>query len=296
MDRQPKLPDALHFKVNAEIKSIIGKDLINNDNIAVVELVKNSYDASASSVKIEFLIDKNQLIISDDGSGMSLSDIENKWLNIAFSEKKVYTKKRLAGNKGVGRFSCDRLGATLYMYTVKSDHEPIKLSINWLDFENAEQDKEIRLVPIKYELVTLATIEKETTIKLVTGTILIIDQLREYWDYQKLLLLKRELQRFANPHQDIQVDAFHIKLICNMYKEQDSKETNPSKRINGVIENTVFDDLGFRTSYIEAVINKDEIITSLYHRGNKLFTLHEINTYSLLDDIKIVVMYLVFSC
>ena len=68
---------------------------------------------------------------------MSLNDLKNKWLNVAYSEKKENMLNKLyAGNKGVGRFSCDRLGKNLTLYTKAQEGNYIKLSINWEDFEN----------------------------------------------------------------------------------------------------------------------------------------------------------------
>src|SRR5690606_9457281 len=119
----------VNFRTNILLKSIIGKDLITDDNIAVLELVKNSFDAGSNQVKISFEdLDKNdsKLIIADFGSGMSAFDLENKWLNIAYSEKKVKREEYgriLAGNKGVGRFSCDRLGEHLTIYTKTIDED-----------------------------------------------------------------------------------------------------------------------------------------------------------------------------
>ncbi len=116
------------FLSHVNIKNIIGKELINNDNVAVMELVKNSYDAGAKNVTVEFRNLKNpdrknhELIIADDGIGMTKEDIENKWLNLAYSIKRVQNAQnnRLqAGNKGIGRFSCDRLGKQLDIYTKK---------------------------------------------------------------------------------------------------------------------------------------------------------------------------------
>ena len=92
----------LHFITNVQLKNIIGKDLINNDNIAILELVKNAFDANAKRTDISFVNLKNnddlsiekyssrtsRLIIRDNGVGMDINDIKNKWLNIAYSEKK----------------------------------------------------------------------------------------------------------------------------------------------------------------------------------------------------------------
>ena len=126
----------LHFKTNIQLKSIIGKDLINDDNIAILELVKNSFDADAKKVEVQYLNLKenddkitssfsnktSRLIIKDDGLGMDLVDIQEKWLNIAYSEKKSNNRQHnrmMAGAKGVGRFSCDRLGEYLNLYKKK---------------------------------------------------------------------------------------------------------------------------------------------------------------------------------
>ena len=143
--------EQLHFKTNVQIKSIIGKDLINDDNIAILELVKNSFDADAKRVDISFCNlksnDDNQveqytdktsrLIIQDDGVGMNLADIQDKWLNIAYSEKKIKNRqynRLMAGAKGVGRFSCDRLGKYLNLYSKKSGNECVVLKIDWGKF------------------------------------------------------------------------------------------------------------------------------------------------------------------
>ena len=66
------------FKVSTGLKNLIGHELITDDFVAVFELVKNSYDAHASSVLLHFTEDK--LVIVDDGKGMSRADILSKWL------------------------------------------------------------------------------------------------------------------------------------------------------------------------------------------------------------------------
>ena len=78
--------DKVQFKVSSAIKDLVGKDLIRNDNIAVFELVKNSYDAFASKVVITFESDK--ITIADNGKGMTFDDLKNKWLFLAYSAKK----------------------------------------------------------------------------------------------------------------------------------------------------------------------------------------------------------------
>ncbi len=77
----------LNFKVSAGLKSILGQDLITDDYVAVLELVKNSYDAGAKKVIITF--EPDSIVIADDGMGMTMSDITDKWLFLAYSAKKV---------------------------------------------------------------------------------------------------------------------------------------------------------------------------------------------------------------
>ncbi|MBR1917030.1 MAG: ATP-binding protein, partial [Bacteroidaceae bacterium] len=120
----------VHFKTNILLKNIIGKDLITDDNVAMLELVKNSYDAGSKIVEIVFQnvvnnddldedrddCKRSRIMVCDKGCGMDYDGLLNKWLNIAYSEKKENNQlngRRQAGNKGVGRFSCDRLGKTL---------------------------------------------------------------------------------------------------------------------------------------------------------------------------------------
>jgi HSP90 family molecular chaperone len=160
--------EQLHFKTNIQLKSIIGKDLINDDNIAVLELVKNSFDADAKRVDIIFsnlkynddnevpriadyktinFTDKtSRVIIKDNGVGMNFTDIKDKWLNIAYSEKKSNTRQHnrmMAGAKGVGRFSCDRLGEYLNLYAKKENANTYTLlQIDWKKFEIEDEKKE----------------------------------------------------------------------------------------------------------------------------------------------------------
>src|SRR4030042_1975220 len=124
----PKL-DPTKFRVSSALKTIIGKELITDDFIAVFELVKNSFDANSKRVDIIFknlYAGDSCLIIKDDGKGMDKTDIVEKWLFVAYSAKKeetedyrdkIQNKRTYAGAKGIGRFSCDKLGCKLVLYT-----------------------------------------------------------------------------------------------------------------------------------------------------------------------------------
>ena len=103
------MSEMLHFRVSSGLKNIIGKELINDKFIAIFELVKNSYDAGAKNVTIKFVNiygENSHIVILDDGKGMNKEDIVNKWLFVAYSEKRQQTyrefeeKKKLCRSKG----------------------------------------------------------------------------------------------------------------------------------------------------------------------------------------------------
>lgn len=292
----------VNFRTNVLLKSIIGKDLITDDNLAVLELVKNSFDAGSNKVDLTFLnlnsSDSSKLIISDLGSGMSDYDLVNKWLNIAYSEKKAKREEYgriLAGNKGVGRFSCDKLGKFLTIYTKKEDTEYIKLYIDWSWFEQ-EDDIDLNIQDIEIEMVTISESEFINTTNysaFKSGTILEISSLREKWTHSKILSLKRQLERLINPNQSFKSASFDITINAKDYL-QEEKNFEDYNKVNGIVRNRIFEKLGFRVTSIQSKISRDgkKLITILKDRGVSIFTLVEKNPFPLLKNIKIFIYYL----
>ena len=312
----------LHFKTNVQIKSIIGKDLINDDNIAILELVKNSFDADAKRVDISFCNLKenddkddkkegdftdqtSRLIIRDDGVGMNSSDIDDKWLNIAYSEKKSNSKqynRMMAGAKGVGRFSCDRLGQFLNLYTRKKGKECFLLKIDWREFEIDDQKKEIQSVDIEYEVLNDIELERKGISSFEQGVILEIIQLRSNWvrfednkwNTDKLSGLKKYLEKLINPNQAFEKNDFGIYLNAPEFvSENESKSQN--EKFIGKVENTIFQKLDFKTTSIECKSIEDGRIiqTTLKDKGDTIFWIKEVSDYyPEIKEFKITLYYL----
>lgn len=311
----------LHFKTNVQIKSIIGKDLINDDNIAILELVKNSFDADAKRVDISFCNLKNnddqentndsyteytsRLIIRDDGIGMNLEDIENKWLNIAYSEKKNNSRQHnrmMAGAKGVGRFSCDRLGHYLNLYTRKDGEQCILLKIDWKEFEIDDQGKEIQSINLEYDIVNDEYLRQKGFASFNHGVILEIIKLRSNWVRvengkwitEKLTGLKKYLEKLINPNQAFEKNDFGIYLNADEFvQENDSK--SQSEKFIGKIENTIFQKLDFKTTSIEckSIEGGKQILTTLKDKGETIFWIKELSDfYPKIKDFKISLYYL----
>ena len=301
----------VRFRTNVLLKSIIGKDLITDDNVAVLELVKNCFDSGSNEAKIIFrdttsnqtlreykIANDAKMIIRDTGSGMSEYDLINKWLNIAYSEKKIKKEefnRQLAGNKGVGRFSCDRLGKALIIYTRKTNEPLLKLSIDWTEFEKID-DIEKNIQDVDFELNEISTEQyvQETQLeKFTQGTTLFISNLREVWDLNKIQSLKRQLERFINPNQNFEAESFDISIEANEFKKIELG-LSESEKINGVVKNRIFNNLDFKATYINSTISNDgeTITTILQDRGKEIFTLVEHNSFSLLKNVEINIYYL----
>ena len=233
----------MKFRISSGLKDNIGKELITDDNVAILELVKNSYDAEAKTVKIIFQDINSEhnakIYVADDGKGMSKEDIEAKWLFVGYSEKRglktLEGKRKMAGQKGIGRFSCDRLGEKLRIITkVPTDQYFNVLKLDWKKFET-DQNKEFQSIPVEIRIQE-TTNEKLNFIE-SSGTLVEISDIREEWDREKLLKLKRYLQRLINPLQIEGKDKFEIILEVREFLSDDKKKKDDSNKINGKIIN-----------------------------------------------------------
>ena len=286
MNEQQKL----FFQVNAGIKNIVGKELIHSDSIAIIELIKNSKDADATKSTIQFINEQksqdSSLIISDNGKGMSLNDLKNKWLNVAYSEKKENMLNKLyAGNKGVGRFSCDRLGKNLTLYTKAQEGNYIKLSINWDDFENKGINDEMSTIPVLAQELSKHDFLQEINVQnFTTGTILKIENLRETWPTTKLRKLIAELEKFS-PSID---DDFSIFLYS------DNQDNTIANKLNKRIENNILEKVSFKTTHIESSIDAEgkNINTTLYYQNKEVYRYSVRNPFPKLKNIKTVIHYI----
>lgn len=153
----------LVFKTNARHIGQLGRELVTDFVTALVELIKNSYDADADCVKLIFqnthAVD-GKIFLVDTGDGMTQEDFENRWMIIGTSNKMVspYTKlgRKKVGKKGIGRFSVERLAEVVRIYSYPREGRAFKVEINWNRFE------ELDLMAIRQRIEYLR-IEKDYT-------------------------------------------------------------------------------------------------------------------------------------
>lgn len=272
--------DNLKFRVSAELKNILGRDLITSPDIAILELVKNSYDAHASKVEITF--DEDYLEIADNGKGMSKEDLINKWLFVAYSAKSDGTEdvtyrdkitRHYAGAKGIGRLSCDRLARYLVLSTRSEDENNTEvLNVDWQVFEDNKQT-EFDTIDIPHESTEITPTFPNAS---NTGTILQFRELHDIWSSEDIKRLRKSLEKMINPFSGTD-DDFQIEIKAPKMQAEDESTSSPHDRINGVIENSIADVLKLKTTQIESRIEGGTIHTTLTDRGVVMYEIEEPN-------------------
>ncbi|GFI36953.1 DNA mismatch repair protein MutL [Lachnospiraceae bacterium] len=119
---------------DSTIAEVLGVQNFSNEESAVLELVKNAYDAQSPNIII--IISKKQIIIEDNGVGMNREKILEAWMHVGKSDKEYIvgegeTARVLAGSKGVGRFAIARLGAAASVFTKMKDQEAVLWKTDW---------------------------------------------------------------------------------------------------------------------------------------------------------------------
>ena len=139
-----------YFEPTGRLIMSIGRDLIKDLPAALVELVKNSYDADASYVKISYIKDEKELkiIVEDDGHGMTKDTVLNTWM-VPSTDYKLINKKSpggrvYQGRKGIGRYAVSLLGNKLELITVKDGIE----TSAYFDWNEFNSDKKLSEIPI----------------------------------------------------------------------------------------------------------------------------------------------------
>ena len=122
------------FTVSAKTARLIGQENFSNAEGAVIELVKNAYDADASISVVFIDTAFDNLYIIDNGDGMTAKIIKESWMIIGTDDKvDTITSKNnrvKTGAKGIGRFAMDRLGYRTQMYSKMKNTEGVSWSID----------------------------------------------------------------------------------------------------------------------------------------------------------------------
>ncbi len=247
----------LKIRPYARLLTMLGEQLIKNERIALIEIIKNSYDADADWVKILFqdfgndykITPKSKIVIEDSGCGMNLGIIKNHWLNPATPEKKRRKVKKdttekgriIQGEKGIGRFSILKLGRKISIITraVKEHDEHVveyDFSIYDDDFLSEKgKEKDLFIDDLDVSL----TIRKPTyfigkTVSLGTrklkapknGTIIEISNLKGSWSEKKIKEIQRDISRMESIFYDEDSNIVRNESDFQVFIYKDMKQKN----------------------------------------------------------------------
>ena len=192
------------FQPRARLLLQLGDKLIKNENIALLELIKNSYDADARKVTVKLRHLKNKdlsyIEILDDGEGMNMKIIEEVWLEPGSDHKEILTKKNIRtkkykrlpiGEKGIGRFGVHKLGNKIELVSRQKDKNEVVVIIDWNEFS-----KEKYLKDAKFEVFE-RTPEYFTRNKI--GTKITISNLKTDWDKKMVRELYKAVFTLNSP-------------------------------------------------------------------------------------------------
>jgi len=202
------------FKILPRVFAHLGEDLIKNESIAILELVKNSYDACASVCTVEFNFKDNELNeinIEDDGFGMDLNIINNVWLVVGTDNKKDISKKNECnrvplGEKGIGRLGIHKLGKKIELISKKQNSKEVRLFIDWTKLETTKEIEDFKIEVSENNL--------PKSFKNTTGTKIIITDLKTNWDRRQLREVYRAINSLNSPF-DSTNDDFKVLVDSN---------------------------------------------------------------------------------
>ncbi len=212
-----------HFDITPHIVKQLGEQLVSDEITALLELIKNSYDADATYVSIEinttgqyikeqlFYTDhKGFIVVEDDGFGMNEETIMKSWLVISYSEKrKLKAAKKTTpggrtplGDKGLGRLSTQRLADICEIFTNKKNEQGVHVAFNWKDFE-----KEDTLTEVPVQVQSFLPKKKN-------GAKLVLTNLNhsEVWEGKNLEKFKGQVSQIISPYKENRPFEVYLKI------------------------------------------------------------------------------------
>lgn len=202
------------FKTSPRILSHLGEDLIKDDSIALLELVKNAYDACALNCMINFIYDNDnieKITILDDGKGMNYDIIKNVWLVIGTDNKLNINEPNECGRlplgeKGVGRLGVHKLGNKVTIISKTINSNEMELHIDWTKLSSVNEINDFKIEVYEND--------KPKKFLNSSGTYIIIEKIKSKWDRVKLREIYRVLTTLHSPFEH-KSDSFNVKVTIN---------------------------------------------------------------------------------
>ncbi len=286
------------FTIDAGLIQRLGYELVGRAETAVSELIKNSYDADATIVDVDFVntsVSGGTLIISDNGLGMTKQQLINGFMRISSTDKlhnpkSIRFNRTKAGKKGIGRFAAQRLGEQLIIVTQTKDSEDaIRIKIDWNEYSI---DKDLTSITFPIETVQKAKTE---------GTIIEVRGLREKWSEASIKRIYRYVSELFQPDylserskvdnlaiQNEQTFKVNFNLVSGSEKKAFLNErTSVFDKSLAVFEGYIDKNHGGIVTVKSVSLGIDDILEITYTDDNKSFFL--------LSDVYFKIYYFIYS-
>ena len=195
------------FQTQGRLLQELGERLVAKADVALLELIKNAYDADAAECRV--IVEPDRVEIVDDGHGMTEQEFLDNWMNIATPEKQRVRlsrryHRRVTGSKGIGRFAVRFLGRHLRLETTADDpttNGSRMLLTTAFDWKRIDASSRLHTVKIPYEVGPAPADRK-------SGTRLIIRALRTPGDIQLSKEQRTELLSIVDPYSGLETGGF----------------------------------------------------------------------------------------
>lgn len=251
------LQDAIRA-LNLRYKKISTRIKLENGDLSPGEidiLTKKEPEYLAQLKHVEDLQNKTSISIEDDGTGMTLERLEEKWMVVGVDkeDREMVTRKgrRVVGEKGVGRFSTEKLAhiTSITSYPAGMKHA-IKLITNWDEFENSNKTISDVKVPVAYES------KSESK----HGLRIDLQNLRESWTLRKVKEFTDQLSLLVLPEEFEESSRFKIKIRFSKYGRNEDID----------VESSILKKAPYR--FITELTNDSVIkVVEAWYKGEKLY-------------------------
>lgn len=205
------------FRFAPSILTRLGEELVPNLDQAILELIRNAYDADANVCEV-ILEGVSQpggsITISDDGVGMSRADVIDGWLVLGGSRKRgdqptPKKGRRTVGDKGLGRIAALRAGTHVKMVTIKDgDRVATEIEIDWTRYDEARVVEDVNL--------ELNAIDKANP-----GTTIVISGLTKAITKAEIDRLGRSIVLLTSPFEE--GAEFRVELTAKEYPDLEKR-------------------------------------------------------------------------
>ncbi len=226
---------SISFNVDAYTARLIGRENVSKLEGAVLEIVKNAYDADAKVFCLYYSASENCIIMIDNGSGMVEEVLRDHWMTIGNSSKKTTFKTEgnriQTGAKGIGRFALDRISDRCEMLTI-SKWGGLEWIVNWDDFNGSKNlsDVKAQLFDSDDTLLGYARVDSWSNQGMGkrirnldlgnTGTVFRLYGLHDDWNDKTMERLRNHLENLLPP--DV-VQDFDVYFFSDMTSAEEAK-------------------------------------------------------------------------